>query len=133
MTDTVSQEKRSRIMSQVRGSDTEIEKRFRSFLWKAGIRYRKNNKKYFGKPDITIAKHKTVIFIDSCFWHGCEEHLRIPKTNIEFWKKKIERNVQRDREVKIYYQDKKWKIIRIWEHDLKDESFIAKIIKGLKK
>jgi len=59
-------------MSRVKSKDSKIETLFRKELWKAGFRYRKNSGKYFGKPDIVLPKHKTAIFVDSCFWHGCK-------------------------------------------------------------
>lgn len=121
--DTVSKEKRSEIMSLVKDRDSKIEVSFRKELWRHGFRYLKNSGKYFGKPDVVLPKYKTVIFIDSCFWHGCEKHCRLPATRAEFWKNKIEGNKRRDNEVTLHYQEKEWKIIRIWEHDLKKKNF----------
>ena len=106
-------------MSKVRSKDSKIEIEFRKKLWQAGFRYRKNATKYFGKPDIVLPKYKTVIFIDSCFWHGCKKHGSMPQTRKRFWEAKIERNKQRDREVNRYYKKIGWKIFRIWEHKLK--------------
>ena len=74
MTYIFSKNKRSEIMSKVRSKGSKIEIEFRKKLWQAGFRYRKNATKYFGKPDIVLPKYKTVIFIDSCFWHGCKKH-----------------------------------------------------------
>jgi len=130
MADIFSKEKRSGIMSRVRNKDSKIEVEFRKKLWKAGLRYRKNSTKYFGKPDLVLRKYKTVIFIDSCFWHGCETHGSLPKTNKKFWKEKIARNIERDREVNSHYKKMGWNIIRIWEHKLKNnfENIISKII-----
>ena len=71
-----------------------------------------------GKPDIAIKKYKVVIFIDSCFWHGCEIHGRIPKSRVEFWTNKINQNKQRDNEVTRYYIKNNWNILRIWEHEI---------------
>lgn len=88
MTDTVTKEKRSEIMSLIRGSDTSFEERFRKRLWKEGLRYRKNVKNMEGKPDIYFPRKKLVVFLDSCFWHGCKEHCRMPSSNIEYWEKK---------------------------------------------
>lgn len=73
-----------------------------------------------GKPDIAIKKYKLVIFLDSCFWHGCPLHGNKPKTNEDYWNKKLERNKTRDAEVTRYYQHKGWHILRIWEHDIKE-------------
>ena|SRR3989344_1110582 len=119
MTDIFSKEKRSEIMSKVKNKDSQIEIGFRKELWKEGFRYGKNSARYFGKPDLVLPKYETVIFIDSCFWHGCRKHGSMPKTRESFWKTKIERNKKRDAEVSRYYKKLGWKIFRIWEHDLK--------------
>jgi DNA mismatch endonuclease (patch repair protein) len=116
--DKVSQEKRSEIMRAVKSRDSKIELEFRKALWRLGFRYRKNASNYFGKPDIILKKHKAVIFIDSCFWHGCPEHLRMPSSRQDYWVKKIERNKSRDLEVNNYYRDSGWRALRLWEHDL---------------
>ena len=130
--DIYSQKKRTQIMSRVRNKDSKIEVIFRKTLWKQKIRYRKNGSKYFGKPDIILRKYKTVIFIDSCFWHCCTEHGTMPKTKRNFWKKKFARNVERDKEVSQHYRKIGWKIFRIWEHQLKDhEKIISKIVAKL--
>lgn len=119
--DKVSVRERSRIMRLIKSENTKLEISF----WKAlrgegiNIRHRKNSPKHYGRPDIVIPSRKLVIFLDSCFWHGCQKHLRMPKQNKNYWKKKIERNKQRDQEVSHHYKDKGWKIIRIWEHQLK--------------
>ena len=120
MADTVSKKKRSGIMSKIKNKDTKIEIEFRKAIWKAGFRYRKNPKGYFGKPDLVLRKRKTVIFIDSCFWHGCKKHCRLPSTRKNYWLPKIERNKQRDKEVNRHYKKLGWKIIRVWEHNLKN-------------
>lgn len=80
MADVVSKNRRSEIMSRIKSKDSKIEVLFRKELWKQGFRYSKNSSKYFGKPDIALPKYETVIFIDSCFWHGCKKHCRLPST-----------------------------------------------------
>jgi len=124
MTDIFSKKKRSEIMSAVKGKETKLEIGFRKKLWKAGFRYRKNSSKYFGKPDIVLKKFKTVIFIDSCFWHGCKKHGSIPQTRKTFWENKIQRNRERDKEVNQFYKKTDWKVFRIWEHDLENKNFV---------
>lgn len=121
--DIFSKEKRSEIMSRVKSRDSKMEIVFRKLLWKQGFRYRKNFAKYYGKPDIVLSKYKTVIFLDSCFWHGCKQHCRLPTTREKYWKEKIARNKARDQEVVRHYQKIGWRIIRIWEHDLKNKDF----------
>jgi len=121
--DTVSKKKRSEIMKAVKSKDTKMEIVFRRSLWAEGFRYRKNCSKYFGKPDIVLKKYKTVIFLDSCFWHGCKKHGTIPATRRDFWNKKLDRNKARDAEVNRYYKKIGWKVFRIWEHDLGNKKF----------
>lgn len=118
MSDIVSKKKRSEIMSQIKSKDSKIEILFRKELWKQGFRYKKNSSKYFGKPDVLLPKYKTVIFIDSCFWHGCKKHCRVPAVRKKYWTEKIARNKERDREVSKYYKKQGWKIFRIWEHGI---------------
>lgn len=74
-----------------------------------------------GSPDIAIKRYQVVVFIDSCFWHGCPIHFQTPKTNTEFWVNKIARNKARDELVTAHYKSSDWKILRIWEHELKDD------------
>lgn len=122
--DTVSKKQRSQIMRLVKSKDTKLEIRFRTVLKKLGYKFRKNVSSYFGKPDFVLAMFKTVIFIDSCFWHGCKKHLRLPSTRKVFWTAKIRGNKLRDREVNRYYRKIDWKVIRIWGHDLKRNDFV---------
>ena len=121
-------------MSKIRSTDTKIEILFRKALWKKGFRYRKNSRNHFGKPDIVLPKYKTVIFIDSCFWHNCPKHGYLPKSNLKYWRKKIERNKERDKEVKKHYKKISWKIFRVWEHDIiKQQSIIINKLSKLLK
>jgi len=128
--DRISKQKRSEIMSAVKSKDTKMEIAFRKDLWKNGFRYRKNSLKYFGKPDLVLKKYGTVIFLDSCFWHGCKKHGTVPATRRDFWEKKISRNKERDREVNLYYKKIDWKVFRFWEHDIEKnlDKTMAKIV-----
>jgi len=121
MTDIVSKKKRSEIMSAVKSKDTKMEIIFRKAIQQKGFKYGKNSSKYFGKPDIVFKKYKTMIFLDSCFWHGCEKHCRIPTARQKYWREKIERNKTRDKEVNQFYKKIGWKVIRIWEHEVKKD------------
>jgi len=134
MVDVVSKNKRSKIMRAIKSKETKLEVSFRKVLWEKGFRYRKNSVKYFGKPDIVLKKYKTVIFLDSCFWHGCKRHLRMPSSRKKYWINKIERNKQRDKKVSLYYKKLGWKIFRIWEHEIRKnpERSLEKIIKFFK-
>lgn len=126
----VSKQKRSEIMSSVKSKDSKIEKIFRAALWRAGYRYRKNARGYFGKPDAVLKKHKIVVFVDSCFFHGCGKHCRLPASNKKYWKEKIERNKIRDREVNKHYKKIGWRVVRVWEHQInrKQQPPINKIL-----
>lgn len=121
--DTVSKQKRSEIMSRVKSRDSKIETLFRKELWEQDFRYRKNSGKYFGKPDIVLKKYQTVLFVDSCFWHGCTKHGTFPSTRKKFWAEKIARNKLRDKTASRHYRKLGWKVIRVWEHDLKRKGF----------
>lgn len=128
MSDVVSKSKRSRIMRSVKSKDTKIEIFFRKKLWAEGIRYRKNPLHYFGKPDLVIKKYRLAFFVDSCFWHGCKEHMRQPKTNKKYWESKIKRNTERDKEVNLYYKKNNWHVIRVWEHDLRNADRVINLV-----
>lgn len=128
--DTVSKRQRSEIMSRIKNKNSKIETLFCKELRKHGIKYHKNSAKYFGKPDIVLKKYNFVIFIDSCFWHGCKKHCRIPHTKKVYWIKKIGQNIKRDKEVTKHYRKIGWKIFRVWEHELKHiESILLKILR----
>lgn len=128
MADNVSKNRRSQIMRLVKSKDTKLEIKFRKTLRKLGYKFKINVSNYFGKPDIVLPKFKTVIFIDSCFWHGCAKHCRMPSSRRQYWVRKIEHNVKRDKEVKKYYRKLGWKILRVWEHSLKDLNYIIEYL-----
>ncbi|MFE5324213.1 very short patch repair endonuclease [Paenibacillus sp. NPDC056579] len=107
------------VMSSIKGKNTKLEQSISKAIWRKGFRFRKNVRSLYGKPDISIKKYKVVIFIDSCFWHGCRQHYKPPTKNLEYWSQKIERNIQRDKEVSNYYLENNWSLIRVWEHDIK--------------
>ena len=115
-------------MSHIHSSDTKPEVFFRKALWKWGVRYRKNVKKLFGKPDIAIKKYKLVIFIDGDFWHGKnweERHFssqeELLASYTDYWQKKIRRNVERDKKVNDYYQTNGWIVLRFLSSDIKKD------------
>ena len=132
--DIFSKKKRSEIMSHIKSKDTKLEVLFRKMLRVKGLHFGKNLSKYFGKPDIIFKKHKLVIFIDSCFWHGCKRHLRMPAAKRGYWKNKIERNKKRDKEVNRYYKKGSWEVLRIWEHEINKnpDGAVNEIVKFLK-
>ena len=110
-----------RSMQAIKSKDTSIELALRHALWHCGIRYRKNYKGLPGKPDIVITKYRIAIFCDSDYWHGYDwenRHRRI-KSNREYWIPKIERNMQRDKEVTAQLQEAGWTVLRFWEWQIK--------------
>lgn len=111
--------KRSNNMKAIK-SVSKLEDEVSKALWKNGVRYRRNVKSLFGNPDFAIKKYKVVIFIDSCFWHACPIHGNKPKNNKEYWEKKLIKNTKRDIIVNNFYKDNGWHIVRVWEHDLKN-------------
>lgn len=116
----ITAEQRSKVMSSIRAK-SHLENQVAHELFKRGLRYRRNNRKLVGTPDISIQKYKVVIFIDSCFWHSCPIHGTRPKSNVEFWNKKLDRNIEKAKEVNAYYKEQGWQILRVWEHELKDD------------
>lgn len=114
---------RSFNMSKIRSNDTKPEKRLKKAIWNAGIRYRSNKRKLPGKPDISFIKYKLVVFVDGSFWHGHDWESRKAKirSNREFWIPKIERNMQRDREIQVFYQSRGWTVLRFWDFEVKKE------------
>ena len=80
-----------------------------------------------GRPDYANRKDKIVVFIDGCFWHKCRYHYVEPKSNLEYWKGKVERNVERDRAVNKRLKEQGWKVVRIWEHEIKKGTFLKKL------
>jgi len=117
--DNVSSDIRKRTMQSVKSNNTKLENKVRKALWAKNIRYRKNVKDLVGHPDISIKSRKIVIFVDSCFWHGCPEHCRMPHSNEGYWNKKIGTNKTRDESVNKYYADQGWTCVRVWEHELR--------------
>ncbi|SMC87798.1 very short patch repair endonuclease [Pedobacter africanus] len=121
MTDVHSKETRSYNMSKIKGKDTKPELLVRKFLHKKGFRYRIHVKDLPGKPDIVLPKYKTVIFVHGCFWHGHEgcRYYVIPKTRTDWWLKKINGNIAKDLKSRQSLIISGWKVIEIWECDLK--------------
>ena len=112
---------RSENMRRIKSKNTSIEVLLRKELWKRGLRYRINSKDVFGKPDIVFKSKRLAIFADSEFWHGKQllEGKYIPKTNTDFWVKKISRNIERDAEVNATLKEEGWFILRFWEEDIR--------------
>ena len=137
MADVHTPEQRSFNMSRIRNKNTKPEELVRKYLFAQGFRYRKNDIRLPGKPDIVLPKYKTVIFVNGCFWHGhtgCK-YFVWPKNNEEFWKQKIGRNMERDAEVHQLLKDMGWFVIDVWECELKKNNApqtLENLVKQLK-
>jgi DNA mismatch endonuclease (patch repair protein) len=123
MADIFTKKKRSQIMASIRSSETKPEIAVRKFLFSQGFRYRKNVKGLPGSPDIVLPKYKTVIFVHGCFWHGHKncEAASTPKSNSDYWKNKIDRNIQRDIKNKRELRKLGWRVITVWECTLRNK------------
>ena len=119
--DKISSKKRSEVMSSVKSKGTKLENYFAEKLKEMGLDYCKRNVKgLVGSPDFVYDDVKIAIFIDSCFWHGCRQHLRMPASNRDYWVTKIARNRRKDRQVTKQLKEDGWIVLRIWEHSLKN-------------
>jgi DNA mismatch endonuclease (patch repair protein) len=107
-------------MSRIRGKDTTPEMRLRGLLWSLGLRYRLGLRVLGVRPDLVFPGTKLAIFVDGCFWHGCPEHYVRPRSdNAAFWASKLKENVERDERQTSRLEGADWRVIRIWEHELK--------------
>lgn len=133
MADVHDKETRSYNMSQIKGKNTKPEMLVRKFLFSKGFRYRLHAKNLPGKPDLILPKYKTIIFINGCFWHGHEncKYYVIPKTRTEWWIDKINRTKQRDSENFLQLSESGWKIVTIFECQLKADKLNNTLIKLL--
>lgn len=124
MADVMTKKQRSYNMSMIKGKNTQPEIILRRIISAAGLRGYRLHYKLPGKPDIIFPKKRIAVFIDGCFWHKCPKCFVKPGTNRKFWNKKIDSNVERDRLVNTELKSKDWKVIRIWEHELRKEKII---------
>ena len=123
MTDRITKEQRSKNMSQIRSKDTSIELKVRKYLFSLGYRYRVNYKELPGKPDIVFTKKKIAIFIHGCYWHGhnCNSrYAHISKSNTNYWNTKSQSNQERDKRNIEQLEKDGWKVIVLWECEIKD-------------
>ena len=112
-------------MAAIHSVSTKPEVKLRKELWRKGFRYRKNDKRLPGSPDIVLPKYRTVIFVHGCFWHGhkgCNKYT-VPKTNTDFWVEKVAWNRQRDQEVWRQLEAKDWSVMIVWECELEKKRF----------
>lgn len=121
--DVFTKAKRSDVMSRIRGcGNKETELAVANLLRQHGVTGWRRNQKIFGKPDFTFGEVRLALFVDGCFWHGCPKHSNRPSNNRAFWKKKLSANKRRDRLVTRTLQANGWRVLRIWEHDLRTRS-----------
>lgn len=134
MADVHDKATRSYNMSRIRNKDTKPEMLVRKFLFANGFRYRLNDKKLPGKPDIVLPKYKTVIFVNGCFWHGHEncKYFKLPATRTEWWKDKIEGNIKNDIKKHALLREAGYKVIVIWECEVKNKSIFDLIINEIR-
>ena len=121
MVDIFTKEKRSHIMSQVRSKNTKVELLLRKYIFSKGLRGYRVNVNLPGKPDIVFPKYKVAIFVDGCFWHKCPKCFKAPEANKEFWTKKINGNVERDKRVNQQLSEAGYIVIRFWEHQIMND------------
>jgi DNA mismatch endonuclease (patch repair protein) len=128
--DSVSPEKRSWVMAQVKGRDTRPEKVVRSLLHSMGYRFRLQRKDLPGKPDIVLPKYRTVIFVHGCFWHrhDCPNGIRLPKSKLDFWLPKLEGNKERDLREQAALAALGWRVLIVWECMLYDKEALQEIL-----
>lgn len=134
MTDVHSTEIRRYNMSRIKGKNTKPEILVRKYLFRNGFRFRINVNKLPGTPDIVLSKYKTVIFVNGCFWHGhtgCKYYV-VPKTRTEFWQDKIKTNIRNDNKVSLLLEEMGWRIIIIWECELKNKVVIIETLSKIK-
>lgn len=120
--DNLSSEQRSKTMAAVKSEGTKLERQFFEPLLERDFgAFEFHADDLTGKPDLVERSARIAIFLDSCFWHGCPEHLRMPESNRDYWEKKIGRNKRRDRKVTNELEEKGWLVKRIWGHSIKKE------------
>lgn len=135
MADVHNKATRSYNMSRIKNKNTKPEILVRKFLFANGFRFRINDKKLPGKPDIVLPKYKTVIFVNGCFWHGHEscKYFKLPATRTEWWKEKIEGNIKNDLKKHILLTEAGYRVIVIWECEIKNKSVYTTIVDKLRR
>lgn len=129
MTDTVSPEMRSRIMSKIKSKDTKPELAVRRVLWGAGLRYRIHDRTLPGTPDISNKRLRLAVFVDGCFWHGCPECYSEPKSNVGFWRAKVRKNRKRREEIREDLEGRGFRVVEVWEHETVDPDTVLGMVR----
>ena len=133
MADRISPEQRSRNMAQIKGRDTQPELRLRSALHRAGLRFRVCRTDLPGRPDIVLPRHKLAIQVRGCFWHQHKDCNggRLPRSNTDYWKPKLQRNVQRDAEKDAELRNLGWQVLVIWDCEIREPTDVKNIVSGI--
>ena len=133
MTDVFTPEKRSAVMRRVKGRDTSPELKVRKLLTRLGARYRLHRKDLPGNPDIVLPGRKLAIFVHGCFWHGhdCARGARVPKQNRDYWLARVARNTARDEAAQAALAAAGWRVVVLWECDMKDAAALLERLAGL--
>ena len=119
--DNLTKAQRRKNMQHIRSKGTSIEQTIRRGLRRSGLCYRGNVRAILGKPDFVFKNAKVVVFLDSCFWHSCPYHATQPKSNKAYWRPKLKRNKERDRIITKELRKSGWKVLRFWEHRIKNK------------
>jgi DNA mismatch endonuclease (patch repair protein) len=131
MADVFSKRKRSQVMAAIRSKGNKAtEMKLGSILRAQRIKGWRRHRPLPGKPDFIFRKQRLAVFVDGCFWHGCRWHCRMPQANRQYWQEKISRNVARDRATTRLLRATGWRVVRFWQHSLKDSDFVTRSIKS---
>jgi DNA mismatch endonuclease, patch repair protein len=128
--DTVSVERRSQIMGRIRSKDTSPEMQVRRYLHGKGLRFRLHAKKLPGRPDLVFPRHGVALMVHGCFWHGCPNCIdgtRKVRSNVDYWRQKIDRNRQRDAQSAQMLSELGWRVLTIWECEVRDVARLRKL------
>ena len=130
--DRFSRQERSRIMARVKGRDTAPERIVRSLVHRMGFRFRLHVRNIHGTPDIVLPRHRKVIFVHGCFWHGHKRCLRSkrPTTRLQFWNSKLDRNIERDERIRKILWRTGWKVMTVWECETRKPEKLMKKLEG---
>ena len=133
MTDKISTLQRSKLMSKIRGKNTNPELKLRKALWAVGLRYRLHYRIGKYRPDIVFVGKGVVVFVDGCFWHSCPIHKSTPKDNNHFWNDKFIKNLERDSNTNDFLKADGWEVIRFWEHEINEKinDCVTKVVRAL--
>lgn len=124
---------RSRTMAAVKSRNTSVELLLRRALWSGGLRGYRVRSKLPGHPDVVFSRARVAVFVDGCFWHKCPACYRAPKNNAGYWTAKVERNVSRDARVNVALDAMGWKVLRLWEHEVRQDvgSCVSRVVDAL--